>query len=76
MVLRGSLDRSIAEHREIVDAARARQGDRAAELVIDHIRVPQRRLEALSEEEFALENRIRVQSPVPTLSPDPGTSAS
>jgi hypothetical protein len=60
-LLRGSLDRSIAEHRGIMDAARAREGDRAAELVVDHIRVPQRRLEALSEEEFAQENRMRSQ---------------
>jgi DNA-binding GntR family transcriptional regulator len=62
-LLRGSLDRSITEHREIVAAARARDGDRAAELVVDHIRVPQRRLEALSEEEFAEENRMRSRPP-------------
>jgi DNA-binding GntR family transcriptional regulator len=51
--LRGNLERSIAEHREIVTAARARDADAAVALVMRHIRVPQQRLEALSEEEFA-----------------------
>ena len=70
-LLRGSLDRSIAEHREIMVAARAREGDRAAALVVDHIRVPQRRLEALSEEEFAQENRVRSQPLAPRPAADP-----
>jgi DNA-binding GntR family transcriptional regulator len=70
-LLRGSLDRSIAEHQGIMDAARARDGERAAELVLDHIRVPQRRLEALSEEEFALENRMRSQPLAPRPAADP-----
>jgi DNA-binding GntR family transcriptional regulator len=51
--LRGNLERSIAEHREIVAAARARDADAAVGLVMRHIRVPQQRLEAISEEEFA-----------------------
>ena len=51
--LRGNLERSISEHRRIVAAARARDVDRAVELVMRHIQVPQQRLEALDEEEFA-----------------------
>ena len=51
--LRGNLERSIAEHREIVVAARAGAVDDAVALVTRHIRVPQQRLEALTEEEFA-----------------------
>ncbi len=64
-VLRGSFDRSIAEHQAIIDAARAGDSERAAALVVDHIRVPQRRLDSLSEEEFAQENRDRSPSPQP-----------
>jgi DNA-binding GntR family transcriptional regulator len=64
-LLRGSLDRSIAEHQAILDAARARRGDRAAELMLDHIRVPQRRLDSLSDEEFAEENLLRSQQASP-----------
>lgn len=60
-LLRGSLDRSIAEHRMIMAAARERDAERAAALVVDHIRVPQRRLDSLSDEDFARENRIRHQ---------------
>ena len=77
-LLRGSLDRSIAEHQAILDAARARDGEGAAELMLDHIRVPQRRLEALSEEEFAEENllRSRQASPRTVAGSEPGgTSA-
>ena len=58
-LLRGSLDQSIAEHQGIMDAARARDGERAAALVLDHVRVPLRRLDSLSEEEFAEENLMR-----------------
>lgn len=73
-LLRGSLDRSIAEHRGIMDAARARDGVRAAELVLDHIRVPQRRLEALSEEEFAEENLLRSQHALPRTAAESGSA--
>lgn len=52
LALRGSLRRSVAEHRAILEALSARDPDRAARLVGDHIRVPQQRLEELSEEEF------------------------
>ena len=64
-LLRGSLDRSIAEHQGIMDAARARDGERAAELMLDHIRVPQRRLDSLSDDEFAEENLLRSQQASP-----------
>src|SRR5947209_12968271 len=42
--LRGNLERSIAEHRAILRAAKARDVERAAHLVAEHIRVPQIRL--------------------------------
>jgi DNA-binding GntR family transcriptional regulator len=64
-LLRGSLDRSIAEHQGILDAARSRDGERAVELILDHIRVPQRRLDGLSDEEFAEENLLRSQQAAP-----------
>jgi DNA-binding GntR family transcriptional regulator len=51
--LRGNLDSSVAEHREIVQAARLRDVEAAADLVMRHIEVPQRNLEAVTEEEFA-----------------------
>lgn len=54
--LRGNLEHSITEHREILDAVRARDVERATALVLEHVRVPQRRLETLSEEEFARES--------------------
>jgi len=51
-VLRGSLQRSVAEHRAIVRAARRGNVERAVHLMSEHIRVPQRRLQALSEDEL------------------------
>jgi DNA-binding GntR family transcriptional regulator len=45
VTLRGNLKRSLAEHRAILRAARRGDADRAAHLVSEHIRVPQRRLE-------------------------------
>ena len=50
--LRGSLQQSVAEHLAILEALDAHDPDRAAQLVGDHIRVPQKRLEELSDEEF------------------------
>jgi len=73
--LRGSLDRSIAEHRGIMDAARARDGDRAAALVIEHIRVPQQRLEALSDEAFAEENLMRSRPVAASVGAEPGSTS-
>jgi DNA-binding GntR family transcriptional regulator len=42
--LRGELSRSVAEHRAILSAARARDVERAVSLASEHIRVPQLRL--------------------------------
>jgi DNA-binding GntR family transcriptional regulator len=50
--LRGSLKRSIAEHRTILRALNAGDAERAAHLLSEHIRVPQRRLESTPEEEL------------------------
>lgn len=50
--LRGSLKRSIAEHRTILRAVNAGDAERAAHLVSEHIRVPQRRLESTPEDEL------------------------
>jgi len=53
LALRGSLHQSVAEHRAILSALAERDPDRAGRLVADHIRVPQQRLEALTDEEFS-----------------------
>jgi DNA-binding GntR family transcriptional regulator len=52
LTLRGNLQRSVAEHGAIVRAAKRGDADRAAHLMSEHIRVPQRRLQALSDAEF------------------------
>lgn len=57
--LRGSLAVSIAEHRGIIDAARELETDRTVALVLDHIRVPQRRLERITDAEFLDEVQAR-----------------
>jgi DNA-binding GntR family transcriptional regulator len=44
LTLRGNLRRSVAEHAAILRAAKRRDAERAAQLMADHIRVPQRRL--------------------------------
>jgi DNA-binding GntR family transcriptional regulator len=46
LVLRGTMKRSVAEHRAIVRAIQKGDTERAAHLLSEHIRVPQRRLEA------------------------------
>jgi DNA-binding GntR family transcriptional regulator len=51
LALRGSLRRSIAEHRTILRAVATGDAERAAHLLSEHIRVPQRRLEAGADEE-------------------------
>lgn len=53
LTLRGNLQRSVAEHGAILRAAKRGDADRAAHLMSEHIRVPQRRLKALTDEEFA-----------------------
>jgi DNA-binding GntR family transcriptional regulator len=50
--LRGSLRRSVSEHAAILRAARRGDADRAAQLMAEHIRVPQRRAMALEEAEL------------------------
>jgi DNA-binding GntR family transcriptional regulator len=40
--LRGTLERSVQEHQAILEAVEARDAERAAELLADHIEVPQR----------------------------------
>lgn len=42
LLLRGSLEKAIAEHSAILEAVEARDVDRAARLLADHIEVPQR----------------------------------
>ena len=56
LALRGSLRRSTAEHKAILRAVRAGDADKAARLLGEHIRIPQRRLEAASGEEMVLRN--------------------
>src|SRR6266567_557207 len=51
--LRGNLHRSVAEHAAILRAAKRGDTDRAAHLMAEHVRVPQRRLRALSDAELA-----------------------
>lgn len=52
LVLRGNLQRSVAEHAAILRAAKRGDAERAAHLMSEHIRVPQRRLKGLSEEDL------------------------
>lgn len=51
LALRGSLDKSIAEHAAILEAVDAGDAERAAQLLADHIEVPQRVEEETSEHE-------------------------
>ena len=51
LALRGTLKRSVVEHRAILRAVRARDADRAAQLLSEHIRVPQLRLESADDAE-------------------------
>jgi len=52
LALRGNLQRSITEHRELLSAIRAGESDRAVELLSEHIHIPLRRLESASPEEL------------------------
>ncbi|HEY7694118.1 MAG TPA: GntR family transcriptional regulator [Gaiellaceae bacterium] len=49
--LRGNLQRSVAEHAAILRAAKRGDAERAAHLMSEHIRVPQRGLKALADDE-------------------------
>jgi DNA-binding GntR family transcriptional regulator len=51
--LRGNLQRSVAEHAAILRAAKRGDADRASHLMSEHIRVPQRRLKSLSDDQLA-----------------------
>jgi DNA-binding GntR family transcriptional regulator len=51
--LRGNLQRSVAEHAAILRAAKRGNAERAAHLMSEHIRVPQRGLKALADDEAA-----------------------
>jgi DNA-binding GntR family transcriptional regulator len=53
LLLRGNLQRSVAEHAAIVRAAKRGDVERAAYLMSEHIRVPQRSLKRLSEADLA-----------------------
>lgn len=52
-LLRGNVERSIAEHRDILVAARARDVEAAVARLMKHVEVPQRMLEGMTDEEFA-----------------------
>ena len=52
LTLRGTLQRSVSEHAAILAAVKRRDADRAARLMAEHIRVPQRRANALEEAEL------------------------
>jgi DNA-binding GntR family transcriptional regulator len=52
LALRGNLQRSIAEHIEILDAAKQGDGERAANLLSEHIQIPLRRLGSASVKEL------------------------
>jgi DNA-binding GntR family transcriptional regulator len=49
LMLRGNLQRSVAEHAAILRAAKRGDAERAAHLMSEHIRVPQRSLKTLRE---------------------------
>jgi DNA-binding GntR family transcriptional regulator len=52
LTLRGNLQRSVSEHAAILRAAKRGDAERAAQLMAEHIRVPQRRALALEEAEL------------------------
>jgi DNA-binding GntR family transcriptional regulator len=70
--LRGSLAVSIAEHRGIIDAARAHATDRTVELVLDHIRVPQLRLARITDAEFL--DEVQARAVASAIEPQPAVA--
>jgi DNA-binding GntR family transcriptional regulator len=52
LALRGNLQQSVVEHRAILDAAKEGDVERAAQLLSEHIRIPQQRLQSASHEEL------------------------
>jgi DNA-binding GntR family transcriptional regulator len=65
LALRGTLKRSVGEHRAILRAVRSGNAERAAHLISEHIRVPQRRLESASDEEVVVWDRARADASEP-----------
>ncbi len=63
LVLRGNLQRSVSEHRAVLQAATRGDADDAARLLVEHIRVPQRRLQELDDDEFAADPARSDQTP-------------
>jgi DNA-binding GntR family transcriptional regulator len=53
LLLRGNMQRSVAEHAAILRAAKRGDAARASHLMSEHIRVPQRRAKTLSDEQLA-----------------------
>ncbi len=53
LLLRGNMQRSVAEHAAILRAAKRGDADRASHLMSEHIRVPQRSAKALNDEQLA-----------------------
>lgn len=54
LTLRGNLQRSVAEHAALLRAAKRGDAERAAHLMCEHIRVPQRGLKALNDGDLAV----------------------
>jgi DNA-binding GntR family transcriptional regulator len=52
LTLRGSLERSVSEHRAVIDAAATGDVEEATRLLSEHIRVPWLRLQELGVDEF------------------------
>lgn len=52
LALRGNMERSITEHRELLAAIRAKETERAVNLLSEHIHIPLSRLESASPEEL------------------------
>jgi len=53
LLMRGNLQRSVAEHAAILRAAKRGNAERAAHLMSEHIRVPQRGLKGLNDDQLA-----------------------
>jgi DNA-binding GntR family transcriptional regulator len=58
LALRGSLEKSVAEHWAILEAVEAGDAERAARLLADHIEVPQRVEEETGEQAAVTDRRI------------------
>lgn len=72
LTLRGNLQRSVAEHRAILRAAKRGDADRAAHLMSEHVRVPQRRLQSLTDDDIVGETAGFPHEPPSRRPPAPG----